>query len=58
MAVLYMPNGVRPDAWTPQGTGSKFELSPLLQPLAPFKDDLLVLTQLWNRATTPATVIT
>jgi hypothetical protein len=51
MAVLYMPNGVRPDAWTPQGAGSAFELSPILQPLSPFKDDLLVLTQLWNRAT-------
>jgi hypothetical protein len=51
MAVLYMPNGVRPDAWTPKGTGSNFELSPLLQPLAPYKDDMLVLTQLWNRAT-------
>jgi len=51
MAVLYMPNGVRPDAWTPSGAGSGFELSRLLQPLAPYKDDLLVLTQLWNRAT-------
>ena len=51
LAVLYMPNGVRPDAWTPKGFGSEFELSRLLQPLAPFKDDLLVLTQLWNRAT-------
>lgn len=51
LAVLYMPNGVRPDAWTPTGFGRDFELSRILQPLAPFKDELLVLTQLWNRAT-------
>ncbi len=50
MAVLYMANGVRPDAWTPKGAGSDFELSPILQPLAAHKDDLLVLTQLWNAA--------
>jgi hypothetical protein len=51
MAVLYMANGVNPNAWTPKGTGAGFELSPALEPLAPFKDQLLVLTELWNAAT-------
>lgn len=51
MAVLYMANGVNPFAWTPKGTGPGFELSPILQPLAPLKDQLLVLTELWNAAT-------
>ena len=51
LAVLYMANGVNPHAWTPTGTGRDFALSPVLEPLAPFKDDLLVLTQLWNAAT-------
>ena len=50
MAVLYMPNGVRPDTWTPSGIGSQFELSPTLRPLAPHKNDLLVLSELWNAA--------
>ena len=50
LAVLYMPNGVNPHAWTPEGTGRDFKLSPTLTPLADFKDDLLVLTQLWNAA--------
>lgn len=50
MAVLYMANGVRPDAWTPTALGRDFELSPILQPLAAHKDDLLVLTELWNAA--------
>lgn len=51
MATLYMPNGVNADAWLPKGTGSEWELSPTLSPLAPFKDDLLVMTELWNAAT-------
>jgi hypothetical protein len=50
LAVLYMANGVNPHEWTPKGAGREFELSPILEPLADFKDDLLVLTQLWNAA--------
>src|SRR5512132_881727 len=48
MAVLYMANGVNVDQWGPKGAGKAFELSPTLQPLAKYKDDLLVLTELWN----------
>lgn len=50
MALLYMPNGVRADMWTPSGEGAEFELSPTLSALAPHKGDLLVLSQLWNAA--------
>ena len=50
IALLYMPNGVNPHAWTPKGTGREFELSPILEPLASHKNDLLVLTELWNAA--------
>jgi hypothetical protein len=50
MAVLYMPNGVHPESWTPKGTGRDFELSPTLQPLSPFREEILVLTNLWNQA--------
>ena len=48
-AFLFMPNGVHPDKWTPAQRGAGFELSPVLQPLAGVRDDLLVLTELMNR---------
>jgi hypothetical protein len=48
MAVLYMPNGVHPSMWTPQGEGRRFELSPTLEPIADLKDRVMVLTNLWN----------
>ncbi|MEX2262748.1 MAG: DUF1552 domain-containing protein [Bryobacteraceae bacterium] len=51
MAVLYMANGVHPDKWTPTGQGRDFQLSPTLEPLQDLKDDVLVLTNLWNQAT-------
>src|SRR4029078_11531773 len=47
---LYMANGVNPHNWTPKGRGCKFELSEILTPLAKVKDDILVLTDLWNAA--------
>lgn len=50
LAVLFFPNGVRDDMWTPQAAGRDFQLSPILEPLAELKDELLVLTHLWNQA--------
>lgn len=49
MAVLFMPNGVPPKKWTPEGEGADFKLSPILEPLASHQKDLLVMTQLWNK---------
>ncbi len=50
MACLFMPNGVRADAWEPRGTGEDYELSPTLQPLARHKSECLVLSQLQHTA--------
>ena len=46
MAFVYVPNGIHMEAWTPSAVGALKELTPTLKPLAPFKDDLLVLTGL------------
>ena len=48
MAMLYMPNGVNPWAWTPEGKGADFKLSLTLQPLEDLKSHITVLTNLWN----------
>ena len=49
LAVLYMPNGVNPHAWTPTGAGADFALSPILSPLESLKSDILVFTELMNK---------
>jgi len=46
MAFLYAPNGKRMAEWTPQTEGKTFALPPILEPLAPVRDDVLVLTGL------------
>lgn len=50
MAAMYVPNGMLPAAWDVTGTGMDFELSPSLEPLRGFKDQILVLSNLWNQA--------
>ncbi|MES2996572.1 MAG: DUF1552 domain-containing protein [Verrucomicrobiota bacterium] len=50
IALLYMPNGVRADRWTPDGNGSNFKLSSILSPLEEHRKNLLVLTGLQNKA--------
>ncbi len=48
---FYVPNGMAMEYWSPSGVGSDFELTPILEPLAPFRKQLLVLSGLkanWN----------
>jgi hypothetical protein len=48
---FYVPNGMAMEYWLPKGEGRAFELSPILEPLAPFRDRMLVLSGLrasWN----------
>ncbi len=49
MAFMFMPNGVRPEQWTPPGDAEDYEITHHLKPLAPFKQDFLVLENLWNK---------
>ncbi len=49
LAVLFMPNGVKQDSWTPVGTGRNFALSQTMSPLCSHQEDLIVCTNLWNK---------
>ena len=47
----YVPNGMAMEYWLPKGEGTAFELSPILEPLAPYKNQMLVLSGIkanWN----------
>jgi len=51
MAFLFVPNGTRPDHWTPPGDGEDFEITPHLKPFEGLKNDILLLENLWNKNT-------
>ena len=46
LGFVYIPNGAVMQQWTPAEAGPGFELSPILQPLAPYRDRLTVVTGL------------
>src|SRR2546428_4738038 len=43
LSIVYVPTGMIMDKWTPTTEGAAFELTPILQPLTPFRDRMPVL---------------
>jgi hypothetical protein len=50
---IYIPHGATMDKWTPKGDGSAFEFSETLQPLAPFRDRINVISDLAHAPVAP-----
>jgi hypothetical protein len=48
---FYIPNGMAMEYWSPKTEGADFELTPVLEPLAPYRNQMLVLSGIkanWN----------
>jgi Protein of unknown function (DUF1552) len=48
---FYVPNGMAMEFWLPKEVGNAFEITPILEPLAPYRDQMLVLSGIkanWN----------
>jgi hypothetical protein len=65
LGFIYFPHGAIMDHWTPTAAGSEFDLPAILEPLAPFKRELTVVSGLENKhaagpthAITPGTWLT
>ena len=41
---IYIPNGIYPQQWHPDATGSAFEFKPVMQPLEPFRNYLTTIS--------------
>jgi hypothetical protein len=48
LGFFYVPNGMYPGSFHPVGQGKNFELSPILTPLAPYRDQMIAITGLSN----------
>ena len=49
LGAIYVPNGMNVWQWTPTVEGATFGLTPILQPLAPFRDQVVVLSGMANK---------
>ncbi len=48
---FYVPNGMAMEYWSPKGEGKDFEMTPILEPLAPYRDQMLLFSGIkasWN----------
>src|SRR5215470_14402448 len=46
MAFVYVPNGIIMPDWTPAAEGENYEFKRVMEPMAPFKEHLTVLSRL------------
>jgi Protein of unknown function (DUF1552) len=54
LGVVYVPNGVIMDQWTPNMAGTDFAFTRILKPLEPFRENILLVSGLANEAATKA----
>lgn len=47
-SIVYVPNGMNMNNWSPEGSGKDFKLSKTMEPLAPYRDQMLVLSGMHN----------
>ncbi len=53
MGLCFIPHGAVMDNWTPKTEGENFEISRTLKPLEPFKDNLVVISNLAHHNAAP-----
>jgi hypothetical protein len=46
LSYVYLPNGIMRDKWLPETAGADFEMTPILQQWAPFRNQMVVLSGL------------
>ena len=49
LGYFYFPHGAIMEKWTPTAVGRDFEMSPILEPLAPYRDRLTIVSNIGNR---------
>jgi len=55
LGCIYIPHGATMDKWTPAAEGKRFELSEILEPLAPFREQVCVVSGLAHKPVAPWT---
>jgi hypothetical protein len=53
MGIVYVPNGIIATSWRPKIEGRDFEITPIMEPLKPYRDHLLVLSGLDQKHADP-----
>jgi hypothetical protein len=49
LGFIYFPHGAVMEKWTPTTTGRDFAFTPILEPLAPYRDQLTIISNIGNK---------
>ena len=49
LGIVYVPNGIFMDQWTPSADGRGFEMPATMEPFAPYRDQIVVVSGLSNK---------
>jgi hypothetical protein len=49
LGFFYFPHGAIMEKWTPTAVGRNFDMSPILEPLAPFRSQMTILSNIGNK---------
>jgi hypothetical protein len=49
LGFIYFPHGAVMEKWTPSTTGRDFAFTPILEPLAPYRDQLTIISNIGNK---------
>jgi Protein of unknown function (DUF1552) len=49
LGFFYFPHGAIMEKWTPAAVGRNFDMSPILEPLAPFRNQMTILSNIGNK---------
>ena len=49
LQVIYTPNGMMMQNWTPATTGEGYAITPILKPLEPFRSQMTIVSGLRNK---------
>jgi hypothetical protein len=55
---IFVPHGMAPGYWVPEKAGAGFEFTPIMKPLEPFRDNVVIMSGLWSKSAEPPPGVT
>src|SRR5262245_23130204 len=55
---IFFPHGMAPGHWVPKMEGVSFEFTPIMKPLEPFRDQIVIFSGLWSKSAEPPPGVT
>jgi hypothetical protein len=55
---IFVPHGMAPGYWVPEKVGAGFEFTPIMKPLEPLREHVVIMSGLWSKSAEPPPGVT